>query len=146
MEWKYKFIFLSVLLCLLGLENSVAQRCISIEYDENGNRVHRLIGACGFEDVITRNADLIDAVNNINVNDDKVMIYPNPTDGIITVEVKMELDTNPVILELLNSHGVVLCKHKMSNKMTIDIADKPSGVYLLRITTDVVCNKMVIKL
>ena len=35
MEWKYKVIFLMLLLCLLKYENLFAQYCLSIRYDDN---------------------------------------------------------------------------------------------------------------
>ena len=47
MEWKYKLIFLLLLLCLVQINNSYSQNCITFHYDENGNRLFSLIVSDG---------------------------------------------------------------------------------------------------
>ena len=49
MEWKYKKIFLLVLLCLVLFPKMNAQNCLTFRYDDSGNRMEMLVGNCGFE-------------------------------------------------------------------------------------------------
>ena len=57
-----------------------------------------------------------------------ISIYPNPTDGLITIK-NGNLNT---IFTVSNIQGVVLCKFRVSKtNQTFDISDLSSGVYFL---------------
>jgi hypothetical protein len=58
----------------------------------------------------------------------KISVLPNPTSGIITVNAE-----NIKSIEVWNIAG----KHIMkSNRQTLDISAKPSGIYFIKVTTD----------
>ena len=64
------------------------------------------------------------------------MTYPNPSTGIFTI------DTNGVVihaiqLQDITGKSITELKWEMeSNCVTIDISDKPSGIYFLRLISD----------
>jgi hypothetical protein len=68
-------------------------------------------------------------------------IYPNPTSGIVTIEVFAK-----TTVEILDSKGQIIetitCERK---KTTIDLSKFPSGFYLVKLITDegVVTNKLI---
>lgn len=57
-----------------------------------------------------------------------VTVYPNPTQGIITIKSKGELDYN-----LLSSNGVVLKRGKMDATIQLNLEEYSSGIYFLQI-------------
>ena len=62
-------------------------------------------------------------------------IFPNPTNGIVTIQDSFKDEFRSV--SLYNSLGSkVISKNYNSNNYKIDITDLPNGVYMLVITTD----------
>jgi hypothetical protein len=59
----------------------------------------------------------------------EVVIYPNPTNGMFTVE------ANEGQIRILNLEGKVVVETLMNNKNTIDISNQPAGAYILFLTT-----------
>lgn len=58
-------------------------------------------------------------------------LYPNPTSGAFTVEFLEEVDATIEVVDLVGR--VVLSKTVQENISTVDISDKPSGVYFVKI-------------
>lgn len=147
MEWKYKVIFLMLLLCLLKYENLSAQYCLSIRYDDNGNRMEKLV---------TRNAKDYENLDendimNLEVSedsfDDNVLVYPNPNKGLINIQLYRENEQDVIIYELYNNLGVLIKTEQFTNSIRVDISDNAAGIYLLKIITDeMMLNKIVVKL
>ena len=64
------------------------------------------------------------------------VVYPNPTGGILFIEVPEILTADHrATIELINAAGVV-CVRKQTGeqKIALDVKDLPNGLYLLRIT------------
>lgn len=59
---------------------------------------------------------------------DKINIYPNPAQNLVTIE-----GAEPSQIELYNLSGQKLDAYK--NSTTIDVSGLPAGVYLLKVTT-----------
>jgi hypothetical protein len=65
----------------------------------------------------------------------KLDVFPNPTNGILTIKDDFKDEFRSV--SLYNSLGSkILSKNYNSNNYRLDITDLPSGVYMLVITTD----------
>lgn len=62
--------------------------------------------------------------------DASVVVYPNPSQEELKIELSNAIIKN---IDLIDAHGMKL---KSSNDNTIQIRDIPSGVYLLKITTN----------
>ena len=78
--------------------------------------------------------DLIQDINENNHIDDNILIYPNPTQNKLNIVIQNE-DNTQVIIELLNINGQSIIQEQFySNKIQINIPDKLSGVYFVKIT------------
>lgn len=132
------------LLCLFMYDVSFSQSCVSIGYDENGNRTQLTVDNCGAEkDIIKKDIRLMMPEKEYA---DGFDVYPNPTDGIINVKTNAgnELLSR---YELYNVKGLLLNKSEFQNEVTIDIGNQPAGVYLLKIISgDDMCSDIIVKL
>lgn len=69
--------------------------------------------------------------NNIILHsskDNKLSLYPNPTDGNIYLEIENIQD-----VEVINLQGRLIFKNKENE---IDLSKEPKGIYIIRVTTD----------
>jgi hypothetical protein len=69
-----------------------------------------------------------------------LIVYPNPTTGITTVEVQISLNTESEI-EIYNLSGSVVQREKFiltsgDSKKQIDISNLANGIYLLKVTAN----------
>ena len=131
MKWKYRFIFLLVSLVFPMIIN--AQHCLNFRYDKSGNRTEMFVGDCGFEyKEAARNVTTTEISEKYNSDD--LLVYPNPNDGVFNVSI---IEDNSAISVarywIYDSLGILVEEGTLSNDHKIDIADNPSGVYLLRI-------------
>lgn len=77
---------------------------------------------------------------NSNYQNSSILIYPNPTNGIIEVN-----GSNIKSIEVYNSLGNKIIENKI-NKI-IDLSFKTDGIYLIRVFTDSgIINKTIIKI
>ncbi len=146
MEWKYKLIFLLVLLCLARIEKSYSQNCITMQYDNNGNRVSMFVHECGCEYKSSGTSDIMNNEISQDDNNRELMLYPNPNDGIFNITMSDD-NKNPIAIHLYNINGVMVMNGNLSDNKMIDISYMPSGVYLLKIIQgESACSKIVVKL
>jgi hypothetical protein len=76
----------------------------------------------------------IDELSSANKND--VKLYPNPNNGVFTVEVKSEELRTKSTIEIYNMLGEKLYSGRLISINTeIDLTDKPSGIYLYRLVS-----------
>ena len=75
---------------------------------------------CDGEDLITSVYDL---------SSQNIAIFPNPTQGIVTIEMEEDVD---VVISLYNLKGD--CLKKEISTRNIDLSELPNGIYLLKIT------------
>ena len=71
------------------------------------------------------------------LRDTKLVAYPNPTSGILTVESSFT-EEETCTIELINAYGQIILNQKMNiigGKFDIDMSDVSSGLYLLQIRT-----------
>lgn len=149
MEWKYRIIFLLVLLCLLFHDEcAYSQSCLMIKYDESGNRLSMSLCECGSEYKPSLQRDVM-ANSKYSVDEDYEMsIYPNPTDGVFEIRVNdTDDDMSLSDIQLINLHGVLVFSDSFADNIHIDISDKPPGVYLLKFSRgDVMRTRLVVKI
>lgn len=77
------------------------------------------------------------SVNNYDQMIDGVTIYPNPTQGVVTV--KKTNDIQLIKVELFDLNGRILKSQSLSDMQTeknIDIINLASGVYFVKVTSD----------
>ncbi|GHU71852.1 hypothetical protein FACS189413_14090 [Bacteroidia bacterium] len=103
-------------------------------YDEAGNRTERAIW---FTSTTTtnslRSSQAISAMEDI-VARQAIKIYPNPTDGVLAVEIVDFSGDLQADLYLFDASGKeILRQLSASAYTTFNISNQPNGVYLLRI-------------
>jgi hypothetical protein len=138
---------LIVLGCMMFLETMNAQK-ISYNYDESGNRIKRYIIvtkslAIDTSNYTVDNDSISDNLTELSIWDDEkkdafeVLVYPNPTNGILEIELP-ELKPNQKAQAYLYSRKGLLVKQidRLQRRQTIDISALSVGIYVMRITVD----------
>lgn len=69
------------------------------------------------------------------VFDHSVRLYPNPTSGLLNIELDESIKFSAIIT-LTNLSGQVIVKESRWEKWKLDITEVPSGVYLLKVESD----------
>ena len=89
-----------------------------------------LMGFSSFEKSRTESPDF----NDNFYKQTGILVYPNPTQGVITLEIPSSDHVVNVLLRDLNGNQV--CRDQLipyQNKMTLDIKSRPAGMYILEI-------------
>lgn len=64
----------------------------------------------------------------------KLNIYPNPSDGIINIDIE---NSNNAIMEIYDVNGMLLYSRQLKSKSEkTDISDLPKGVYMVKVKQD----------
>ena len=143
MGQEYRKVSLLILLCLISYGLSVAQSCISMSYDANGNRVNMIIKECDIKNSIIKKDLIRNGVPDYEFEDD-VLVYPNPNNGILNIKIDAD---SMLRYEISTINGLFLDKKEFYKMITIDIRAYPSGTYLLRIIGEkILCSKIIVKL
>jgi hypothetical protein len=117
---------------------------IVYEYDASGNRIKRRIvpKTKSMSEKVSNdsisNDDLTDITDFADIKDTLgVKIYPNPTSGILEVEIANLQGNQKARLYLYTNTGrLVKQVDKLYRRQSIDISDQPAGIYLLLIMID----------
>lgn len=104
---------------------------VSYAYDEAGNRVKREIV------LQTRAAEEFTNESYSEMLEDRgIRIYPNPTEGQLTVEITGD---GACRFDIYNISGQqVLTTNSGPGRVALDISSQPKGLYILRVTTEMV--------
>lgn len=82
------------------------------------------------------------------VLDEEMRVFPNPTSGCLTVQLKSIDSDNKATLSFYNMNGVKLVDCQIvCERLTLDISCFPRGVYLMKVEFEgYVQTKIVLKL
>lgn len=126
---------LVIALCIHNSEELNAQR-VSFGYDAAGNRTSsRTI-------VMSRSVDIEEeqeeATDIPSLSNETVLrVYPNPTKGILKIEVQTSGDTPKGVISIYSLSGSLHQRIDMTDSLTtIDISHYEDGVYLLKAICD----------
>jgi hypothetical protein len=158
---KYKFtdfkrnirrglFFLGGMILFVTLE---AQK-IAYDYDDSGNRIKRYAIRSRSMAIDTafnkaENDSISNDSNDLHNTDTEkkdafeVRVYPNPTTGILEVELP-DLESNQKARLYLYSRKGTLVKQmdRLQKRQSVDISNQPVGIYVMRIAVD---DKVVIR-
>ena len=126
----------SILVLVLGglfsLSNTTKAQ-VSYSYDEAGNRILRHV-------IVMRapqnekKAVVDSTAQKESLGEQEIIIYPNPTRGILKIELKGKMPDTPVQLVLMDSNGRPLIKRELiQSPELLDITAYPTTWYLMRI-------------
>ena len=146
MKWKYNMIFLFMLVSVVSSEKLNAQYCLDFEYDKSGNMIEVYAHNCGLE-FKEQTMELVDEEISEKTLNEVLLVYPNPTNGRIVVDINDNNDAESILYQIYNATGVLVQKGKCLVGQKIDITNNPTGVYLLRIIKgEYVYSSVVVKL
>lgn len=121
------FAFLSLLPCH-------SQNSISYEYDQAGNRTLRKVIVLQGPQSIKNHTSTDSTVVKEILNYRQIKIYPNPTKGILKIELPLGKDEKPLQIQLFNGSGNVLINQDaVIGVNELDLSVYPKGWYILRI-------------
>lgn len=113
-------------------------------YTTTGNFTVQLTTTnCGKTSVITQNIT-INTLNDFDFNLDKIKIYPNPVDAILSIENGAEIEK----ITIYDFTGKIIQTHFNNNNHSVllNVSTLTSGIYLLKITSATgIVNKKIIK-
>ena len=86
------------------------------------------------------------SIDSVNRQRESVKIFPNPTSGTVNVSLDVFSD-EMAIVEIRNLVGECLLKNRFKKSITLNLADKPKGLYILKlqIGNEIIVRKVVIK-
>ena len=109
---------------------SFAQQRVEYSYDLAGNRITREIVL----DPEIRTTLEEPLVFTERILEASLHIYPNPTEGLLKVEIKNIPDEQKMNIAFYDLRGnIILQKSNISPLDEIDISNQPAGTYLLKI-------------
>lgn len=126
-------LFLCISLCAV-----LSAQTVHFVYDNAGNRTARYIdmsydrdgGVVNEEDESRREINDSLASNHIH-------IYPNPTDGHLSVRIDSLKKDQSAYALLIDTYGKnIVYQYADKNDVTIDFSDRDPGIYILRIEID----------
>lgn len=123
-----------ILLFVTVATNTATAQNVSYTYDAAGNRIKREI-VMRRNGAPTRGAKgETEEVYSEMLSKKQVRIYPNPTSGLLKVEVLNVGNEESCTLRLFNSVGTQLISTTTaSTASTLDISNQPNGIYVLHI-------------
>lgn len=94
---------------------------------------------CTGSATVTSSRPITSTQTEIKTNDAPLLVYPNPTNGVITFTYKQDKVFNPSLV-IRNIHGQVvysLAKQKKIQQINqkIDISKQPKGLYIIELNT-----------
>lgn len=122
-----------LILLLFASVNLCAQTTVvSYDYDNCGNRILRSISIIELKSGVTN--DLQKQQEDSLAKDLSIKIYPNPTSGILKVEVFFAPANSKIEANLYTLNGnLVVQKTNLSPEDEIDISELKDGTYILKV-------------
>lgn len=128
---KNKIISTIVLFFIGSLTLVLNAQTVSYTYDSSGNITSRKI--IQMTRSLSSEADPINQSEILNDREVNIKIYPNPTKGLIVIDILDSDDNENMNFYLYDTSGMLIFKEKCSdNKFTIDITNNPDGIYILK--------------
>ena len=120
------------------------QPSIDYTYDAAGNRIERratsaiVLRSSAMKEEITEKeeADEITSLEKVEevVSNTKITVFPNPTEGLITVEISDYIEQVQGEAQLFDFAGKALDHQKINSTSTnIDLSNYSNGMYLLKV-------------
>ncbi|MDR1730418.1 MAG: T9SS type A sorting domain-containing protein [Prevotellaceae bacterium] len=140
MKLRYYF-----LMFFSGMALSVSSQRVEYTYDNAGNRLTRTIilpstlrsAAVAVDEEPEEEPLPQQKVYSDHLNQTDILIYPNPTKGLLRVKISGNAENKPVGLQVYDASGRVLLQESNAGSSTIlDLSNQPSGIYMLRLVSD----------
>jgi hypothetical protein len=122
-------VFTGLLLFFCGFN---VQSQVTYGYDAAGNRISRTIIFGQLRNAQQKDQET--TVYSEQLKDLKIRIYPNPTHGLLKVEILNMKEDQFATVFLYDLFGkLILSRDKILNSIELDISNNVSGTYILQI-------------
>ena len=119
-------------LSLISFPDAASSQTISYGYDLAGNRIKREIVLSTYGDNSRKVVPKSSFAESLS--DKTIKIYPNPTKGMLKVEIGGWTDTDNGSLTFFNSNGVCLISKPLVEPYeTLNITEFSPGIYFMKI-------------
>lgn len=109
---------------------SASAQTFHYSYDQSGRRIRREVVMAPQN----ARADKTASISEELIDNRKLRIYPNPTCGLLTVEISGYENDDKCEVSIFSKSGILIKSLQVdSNVTTIDISDQPADMYLMRI-------------
>ncbi|MDX8339758.1 T9SS type A sorting domain-containing protein [Draconibacterium sp. IB214405] len=136
MKSKYYIILAISLLFLLKISPSygIGDTTFVFTYDASGNRTERIIDLTKSAEITASSSSLSEEkLIEAELSSLDIKIYPNPTKGVLKVEIPEIGDIKPTLV-VYNLQGKQLVNKTVSNQIsTINLSEQPPGMYIMKI-------------
>jgi hypothetical protein len=128
-------IILVITVVIIELPSLAQTKYYIYSYDYSGNRIRK-------ERDLTKSAKIKVGINTDKsetnkegtIKDNKITIYPNPTNGLLNVCIP-DLGDENAFLSIFNSNGKMIYKKIVNSTLSqINLDKQPSGIYLIKIS------------
>ena len=135
--------YLLILLSGIAL-NISSQNPVQYTYDDAGNRLSRTIilpsslrSAVVVDQEPEEEAIFQETVYSDKLGQSSILIYPNPTKGILKVEITHTAEERPFTLQMYDMGGRALINEpNITSSLDMDLSSQPAGTYLLKIVSE----------
>jgi Lamin Tail Domain/Secretion system C-terminal sorting domain len=105
-------------------------------YDANGNRKERVIYLSKTRKATVKSSDSeVAPIENDSKED--IHIYPNPTKGLLKLEIKSSVEFDSGKIYLFDNSGKLIISDKVSSySHSIDLGSYSSGIYIMKVLID----------
>lgn len=129
MKTSIQFCFYFTLF-LLAVPFASQAQTLYYKYDASGNRTERSIHLDN-KSMVNDSSNVV--IEDKTFDDEVIRIYPNPTRGMLEVEIPADPEKQEEIdITVTNITGqVIVKKRREPNITTIDLSSQPAGIYLM---------------
>jgi len=131
-----------ILVLFSGIASGLfSQNRVQYTYDAAGNRLSGLSSqlrmAVITDQEMEEETDQQEVIYFDKIDLPNIRIYPNPTKGVLRVEIIREAEGNPIHIQLYDMSGKMLINEQNAASFTdLNISDQPAGTYILKIFSD----------
>ena len=88
--------------------------------------------------VVRKVTESVTGITSLHTNTGNVSVFPNPSNGVFTLQMRAEKQSGEKIIEVYNMLGEKVYSQIpiLNTQYSIDISSQPSGVYLYRVITE----------
>lgn len=120
---------------LLLVIMSVQAQTVQFSYDAAGNRIKREV--IRLKQSFESENDSLNCIQPVTtqLQDARVVIYPNPTKGMLILEISDPGIQNEVII-ITSQGNIILHRKALKSATTLDLSAYPAGLYILQLNID----------
>ena len=143
---KSRFYFIAMLLgtaLLTGISGFSQTKVFKYNYDASGNRIERQFITLKSARIASSDGNKLEKeVFEGLLGEGELKIYPNPTKGMLRVEIPLNVLEEQVFLRVYNMQGTLVADQLVSGETSfVDLGSRPSGLYIMKISSGMMVSE-----